>query len=45
MTTNIKADENMQINTAGEFLASPAKAPQGENESPGPLSSMKFDSE
>ena len=29
----------------GENMASPVKKPQGENESPGPLSSMKFGSE
>lgn len=44
MTSNIKADGNVQINTGNEYLASPVKAPMGENESPGPLSSMKFGS-
>lgn len=45
MTSNIKADGNVQINTGGEFLASPVKAPLGEHESPGPLSSMNFGTE
>lgn len=45
MTTNIKADGTMQINTGGEYLASPVKALPGENESPGPITSMKYGSE
>jgi len=45
MTTNIKAVGNQEIHTGGENLASPVKKPVGENESPGPLSSMKFGSE
>jgi hypothetical protein len=44
MVTNIKAPDN-QIVTGGENLASPVKAPVGENESPGPISSMKFGSD
>ena len=45
VSSNIKEFNNQQILTGGENLASPVKKPMGENESPGPLSSMKFGSE
>lgn len=45
VSTNIKEVSHQQILTGAENLASPIKQPQGEHESPGPLSSMKFGSE